>query len=431
MCVVYGVYSLGTATPEPVDPWATDADGGAWSTNAGASDLWTLAAYTHADTNVWTLDATTDLTGSKQRRNIFLKSLSSLWEAYFQGVIYEREIMGDGIRDVEAFFIGLLMRKYASLMVYRMGMEMGKVAERSEGMADMADMANKGNGGSMTTDMGDNVGNATNMVTDILPAPAAFLALPHALPHGPPLSLRSTEHTLRTITHSSLELEREAVDGPPDDGRVGTLVMSAYALPAIPAILAIGAMPGMPGIPEIGNIPPPRPSIAISMFHISENDAITEFSYAQWDGLKHIPPPPRVPFHLSPHPVSPFILRSLGSLVAFLALHCFMCFLRGCWGHRLILARPLKEYYDPETYTGPDFHLRCLISNQMLSKSCPDPSRSNPSRNLNNTNGNLADASNNVSTKYTLPFSPTPTPEKIISLLSRLRAFRADILMRH
>jgi hypothetical protein len=49
--------------------------------------------------------------------------------------------------------------------------------------------------------MGDNVGNAANMATDILPAPPAPLALPQALTHGRPLSLPPIEYTLRAITH--------------------------------------------------------------------------------------------------------------------------------------------------------------------------------------------------------------------------------------
>lgn len=61
------------------------------------------------------------LLGNKQKRNVdyaLLKSLADVWEAYWNGVLEERAVWGDGMEDVESFFMRLIQRKYTNLMMF-------------------------------------------------------------------------------------------------------------------------------------------------------------------------------------------------------------------------------------------------------------------------------------------------------------------------
>jgi len=67
------------------------------------------------------IDSRKDLTGNKQRRNTdyaMLKCLADIWEAYFNGILTEREQMGDRVHDLEAFFHHLIIRKYEVLLPF-------------------------------------------------------------------------------------------------------------------------------------------------------------------------------------------------------------------------------------------------------------------------------------------------------------------------
>lgn len=64
------------------------------------------------------------LTGNKQKRNsdyAVLKSLADVWEAYWEGVLKERELWGDSLDDIDGFFMKLFMRKYSNLMMFAQG----------------------------------------------------------------------------------------------------------------------------------------------------------------------------------------------------------------------------------------------------------------------------------------------------------------------
>jgi len=113
LTIVYGLHVLVEVTP----PEPQTIKGG--KTGAGQG---------HRD---WVIDATKDLTGNKQRRNTdyaMLKGLADIWEAYFNGVLTEREQLGDNILDIEAFFMTLLIRKYAGLLQFTQGADISKVA---------------------------------------------------------------------------------------------------------------------------------------------------------------------------------------------------------------------------------------------------------------------------------------------------------------
>ena len=47
-----------------------------------------------------------------------LKGLADIWEAYFDAILTEREQMGDGVHDLEAFFHHLVIRKYEVLLPF-------------------------------------------------------------------------------------------------------------------------------------------------------------------------------------------------------------------------------------------------------------------------------------------------------------------------
>lgn len=165
LTIVYGLHVLVEVTPP--DP----------QTIKGGK----TGALGHRD---WVIDATRDLTGNKQRRNTdyaMLKGLADIWEAYFNGVLTEREQLGDNILDIEAFFMALLIRKYAGLLQFSQGADISKVA---------------------------------------IPPP----------PSPPPQGARGPGYTVRKVVRMDKEIERELGPAPKDGGetaRLGSLVTSS------------------------------------------------------------------------------------------------------------------------------------------------------------------------------------------------------------
>lgn len=133
------------------------------------------------------IDARKDLTGNKQRRNTdyaMLKGLADIWEAYFNGVLTEREQLGDNILDIEAFFMALLIRKYAGLLQFAQGADISKVA------------------------------------------------IP---PSSPPQGARGPGYTVRKVVRMDKEIERELGPAPKDGGetaRLGSLVSTSSSKPS-------------------------------------------------------------------------------------------------------------------------------------------------------------------------------------------------------
>ena len=76
-------------------------------------------------------------------RLAYLKSYADVFEAYFEGVISEREMWGESLADVEGFFRILMLRKYKGLIPFLMNLDLdlqlGKgIApdERNHGVVD-------------------------------------------------------------------------------------------------------------------------------------------------------------------------------------------------------------------------------------------------------------------------------------------------------